>query len=417
MKRRDAIRYTGYAAAMFGLSPDVNASAPPMPDRSLLASEPERYWARIRSEQFLLPDWRAFLNNGSLGVAPKPVVMAVSDSLSRGASLTTDDYPRWGYETMDDYRSELAKFIGCTKDELALTHNATEAMNFVSAGLDLKPGDEVLLTDQEHPSGRYPWLLKQARFGVAVREVNIPLPPKSSGQLAETVVSAFGPHTRVISFSGITTSTGLVLPIREICSAARAKGIISVVDGAHMAGQIPFRIADFGCDFLVGSPHKWLFTPPGCGFLYIREDMLDRVWPTVVTGGWDEKPLKAARFMRVGTNNRAILDGLLAGMRFHQELGSEVVFSRIHHLARSAYAKAAARPYFELLTPEDDRLYGAMVSFRLRKGGVQPLLAACRKRRIWVLQGERLRISTHVHTRPSDIDSFFAVADEVCSGV
>ena len=148
------------------------------PIRRCWNATPETYWKRIRDEQFLLPDWRAFMNNGSLGITPRPVLKAVIDYLSQAAALLNDDYPRWGYETLDDEREELAAFVGCAKDELALTHNATEAMCVIANGIDLKAGDEVLITDQEHPSGREPWLLEQARYGIQVREVNIPLPPK-----------------------------------------------------------------------------------------------------------------------------------------------------------------------------------------------------------------------------------------------
>jgi isopenicillin-N epimerase len=334
---------------------------------ALAAEDAEAYWKRIRREQFLLPDWRIFLNNGSLGVAPKPVVKAVSDYVHHSGTLESDEYARWGYETLDPHRSEMAEYVGCSKDELALTHNATEAMSFIAAGLDLKAGDEVLITDQEHPSGWGPWRRRAARDGITVREVKIELPPKNPGAIADAIVSKIGPRTHVVSFSGITTTTGLITPMREICEAARAKRVISVVDGAHVTGQIPVKITDIRCDFFAGSPHKWLFAPAGCGLLYIREEMLERLWPTVVTGNWDNTKLKAARFMQVGTNNRSIFDGMLAGLRFHKSLGSDRIYARIHQLAKSVYTRASNDPKLELLTPGDDGMYGSLVTFRIRR--------------------------------------------------
>jgi selenocysteine lyase/cysteine desulfurase len=399
---------------MFGLAAAPGATAvPPLPDRSLLQSDPEAYWKRIRAEQFLLAEWRAFLNNGSLGVAPRPVLAAVIDYLNHGASLVADEYPRWGYETLDAHRTEMAEFVGCKKDELAFMHNATEAMSTIAGGLDLKPTDEVLITDQEHPSGRGPWLQKAARFGITVREVPLPLPPKDPGQIADVIGSAIGPKTRVLSFSGITTTTGLVTPAKQICEAARAKGVITVVDGAHMTGQIPMKLSDIGCDFFAGSPHKWLFAPAGCGLLYVREEMLDRLWANTVTGNWDDKKLKAARFMMVGTNNRAVFEGMMAGLRFHRAIGSDVVYNRIHQLARDVRQRVAASPHLECLTPDDDRQYGSLVAFKVRNGEYQKLLAACRKKRIWVLQADRIRISTNIHTRPADLDLLFETVKEV----
>jgi len=365
----------------------------------------------MRNEQFVLPGWRVFLNNGSLGVAPAPVLDTVTKYLRDGAALEVAGYPRWGYETLDEHRTELAAYAGCKKDELALMHNATEAMSTIAGGLDLKAGDEVVITDQEHPSGRAGWLMKQARYGVNLRTVQIPLPPKSPEQLADIMVSAIGPRTRVLSFSGITTTTGLIMPVRQICDAARAKGVLTVVDGAHMHGQIPVKISDLGCDFFAGSPHKWMFAPAGCGLLYIREEMLDRLWPSIVTGDWDTKSLKAGRFMRLGTNNRAIIEGLMAGLRFGASIGHDRIYSRTHQLARMLLRKSREFDYIEPMTPDDDRMFGALVSLKFKKSPAK-LWELCRKKKIWTQEGERARFSTHIHTRPSDIDAFFATVKE-----
>ena len=412
MRRREILA----GAALFGLPAATAADAGPLPDPALLERNPETYWNRIRDEQFLLPDWRAFMNNGSLGIAPRPVLKAVTDYLSQAAALLNDDYPRWGYETLDDERAELAGFAGCAKDELALTHNATEAMSVIANGIDLRAGDEVLITDQEHPSGREPWLLRQARYGIQVRVVNIPLPPKDSAQLADLLISAIGPRTRVLSFSGILTTTGLIMPVRAICDAARAKGVVSVVDGAHMNGQIPLRLTELGCDYFAGSPHKWLFAPAGCGLLYGRQEMLERLWPAVVTAGWSDQKLKAARFMRIGTNNRAIVEGLMAGLRFLKALGPERVYGRIHQLARMVFERARGQGDLELLTPDDDRLYGGLVTFRMKPELFQAFNALCAKKRIWIVASERMRVATHIHTRPRDIDLFFRTLNEARRG-
>ena len=413
MNRRDVLRNAAYAAALFGLPAAAEtAGVPDLPGDSLFRRDREAYWNRLRDEQFLLPGWRAFLNNGSLGVAPKAVVKAVADYLNSSAALEMEYYPRWGYETLDEFRAELGEYLGCNKDELALMHNATEAMSTIAAGVDLKAGDEVILTDQEHPSGKSGWLMRQARHGIQVREVKIPLPPKSPEQITDLLISAIGPRTRVISFSGITTTTGLLTPVRDICQAARAKGIITVVDGAHMHGQVAVKLSELGCDYFAGSPHKWMFAPAGCGFLYIREENLDRLWPNTVTAGWDNKDLKAARFMQVGTNNRAIFEGLMAGLRFARRVGPERIYARTHQLSRSVYEKARAVSYLELLTPDDDRMFGALVTFQIKKEKLDPFWEACKKKRIWTTGGARLRVSTHIHTRPQDIDLLFATMRE-----
>src|SRR5581483_6926996 len=268
-----------------------------LPDPSKRNSD--SYWNQLREEQFLLPKERIFLNTGTLGVAPRSVVDATNAYMTNAAELSVDWPPRWGGEPIDGLRTALSRFVGCEEQELALTHNTTEAMNTIANGLDLKAGDEVVLTDQEHPGGSCCWYQKEARFGIKVRQAKISLPPKSAQEVADSVVSMFNSQTRVVSFSGITTTTGLKLPIRSIADQARAKGIISVVDAAHLPGQIPMNIKELGCDYLAASPHKWMLTPAGCGFLYGRGEMLERLWANVAGYTWNKRKMNAARFMWV----------------------------------------------------------------------------------------------------------------------
>jgi len=424
MNRREAIRNLTYSTALFGLPASVfSAQATTLPSTSLLDGDPERYWNQLREDQFLMPGKRVFLNTGSVGVAAKPVVQTVCDYLEKSAALQMeglhdgDAYPRWGYETLDSHRTELAQYVGCAKDELAITHNATEAMSIIAGGMPLEKGDEILITDQEHPSGYEPWRLREAKGEVSVRVVALPLPPESPEQIADIVVSAIGPKTRALSFSGITSPTGLLMPIREICDAARARGVVTVVDGAHMTGQVPYRIEDMNCDYFAGSPHKWLFAPVGSGLLYIREERLDLHYPVIATAGWDDKSLKAGRFMRFGTNNRAIVEGFMAGLHFAQAIGPERIYARIHDLAKDTYVRARALPYTEMVTPEDDSMYGSLVTFRLKlpEKKLNRLWQLCDERLIWTTRNPRLRLSTHIHTRQSDLDLFFETLSEAAA--
>jgi len=416
MNRREAIRGLTCSAALFGLpAAAAGAKVRPLPGDDFFDDHPESFWNQLRDEQFVLPDERVFLNTGSLGVAPRPVLKAITDYLESAAALTTDEYyPRWGYESLDEYRQELSQFLGCKKDELALVHNTTEAMSIIAGGMALKSGDEVLITDQEHPGGRSPWRLREAKGEITVREVALPLTPDSPQQLVDVVISAIGPNTRVLSFSGITSPTGLVMPIQEICDAAREKGVISVVDGAHMTGQIRFRIDDLHCDYFASSPHKWLFAPAGSGLLYIREDRLDGHYPVVVTADWNDKGLKAGRFMRVGTNNRAIVVGLMAGLRFAGAIGHDRIYKRIHDLSKQVYARASELPFIRMYTPDDDKMFAAMVTFhiKLSQAKLDGFWSRCEERSIFTTRYPHLRISTHVHTRQSDLDVFFETLRE-----
>ncbi|MBM3724739.1 MAG: aminotransferase class V-fold PLP-dependent enzyme [Acidobacteria bacterium] len=415
MNRRQAME-RGLMAAALGLPTLQKLKAAALPDETLFRQNQEKYWRRIRDEQFLLPEERVFLNNGTLGITPRPVINAMVDYVNRSAGLLmpNHEYPRWGYETLDAERAEFAEYLGCKKEELAFLHNATEALSTIAAGIDLKPGDEVVMTDQEHPSGRSPWYQKAERYGIKVREVKIPFPPKDSGQLADVMTSAIGPSTRVLFFSGMLSQSGVIMPVREICDFARSKGVITAVDGAHMNGQMALNIGEMHCDYFAGSPHKWLFAPAGCGLLYARDEVQDNLWANTVTGAWNnKKELRAARFQMVGTNNRAIFEGMMAGLRFHKEIGPQRIFERIHQLARSVYARVAEIPYLEPLSSQDHRLYACLVAFRINKPDLKKLWAEARKRRIWCTEGPVMRLSSHIHTRPSDIDLFFRTMREV----
>lgn len=401
------------AAALFGAPAKAGTRDPlPLPDAKLRAKDPEKYWKQIREEQFLLPEWRAFLNNGSLGITPRPVLKTVTDFLASAAALEMDWYPRWGYETLDEHRKELAEFYGCKASELAFTHNATEALCMIAAGIDLKEGDEIVMTNLEHPSGRGCWYTKAARHKLHVREVTLPMPPKSPEQLADLMTSAIGPRTKVISFSGIISPTGWRMPVREICRYARSKGVISVVDAAHMHGQVAMNMSEFECDYLAASPHKWAYAPAGSGMLYIREENLERLWPTIVSGGWDNTKMQAARFMNVGTNNRAIVEGAMAGLRFLKSLGPEHVYARIHELSRYVVEKAKDCPHVEVMTPEDDRMFGSLVCLKFKAKDQSKLSKLIHERRIWVAVGEQIRVSTHIHTRRQDVDLYFKTIRE-----
>src|SRR5436305_14971066 len=233
-------------------------NVPPLPERSLLDSDEEAFWAPM-PRQFIIPEDEIYLSNGTVGSSPAPVLRAIFDGYNSTEKMDQqdpEDYPIWGYASWNEFRDPVAQFVGCTHDEIALLRNATEANSYIANGLDMKPGDEVLMTDQEHPGGEHPWDLKAKRQGIVVKKMALPRPVKDAAQVLNLFNDAITPRTRVIFFSHISTFSGVVLPAKELCALARRKGILSAVEGAHVPGMMRLNVREIGCDMYSSSPHK-----------------------------------------------------------------------------------------------------------------------------------------------------------------
>lgn len=394
--------------------------APALPSKDLYDKDEDAYWAALR-KQFLIPADMVYLNNGTVGSSPLPVVQAIVNGFYELEKMVSDDpeiYPLWGYPHENEinaaFRSDLAEFIGATKDELAIVRNATEANSYIANGLEMKAGDEVLLSDQEHPGGEEGWNVRAKRYGIVVKKFELPKPPKNKDEILNRINDAITPRTRVIFVSHITTATGVVLPVKEICALARQKNILTAIDGAHVPGMMRLNVRELGCDMYTSSPHKWMFAPKGSGFLYIREEVQPQVWNTIVTEGWNEPQLKAARFMAIGSSNVAMLWGFRAAVKLANDIGIDRIEKRHRKMAdyihaemlkRGANSWTSADPYLRcgIITvnvPPVDRME------------LENWMWKTHKIRIRGGPPSRLRLSTPYYLQKADIDRFLAAFDE-----
>ncbi len=406
------------AALNFGGELFARAAQAPaqLPDRGLYDSNEEAYWAEMR-KQFVIPADEVYLNNGTVGSSPAPVLRAIFDGYNeteKMAQSDPEDYPIWGYAAWNEFRDPLAAFVGCTRDELALVRNATEANSYMANGLDMKAGDEVLMTDQEHPGGEHPWNLRAKRYGIVVKKVALPKPVPNAAAVLNLINDAITPRTRVLFFSHITTATGVVLPAKELCALARSKGIVSAVDGAHVIGMMALNVHDLGCDMYSSSPHKWLMAPKGTGLLYVRDEMIDRLWNTIVTAGWDDPKLRAERFQRIGSSNVPSLWGMRAAVKLANNIGLDRIERRHQKMADYIHGEMVKRGA-ETWTSPDARLRCAIASVNVPPIQIMEL-------ETWMWQNKKIRIrgggpskirlSTPYYLLRKDLDRYLAAYDE-----
>jgi isopenicillin-N epimerase len=243
----------------------------------------------------------------------------------------------------------------------------------------------------------------------------LPSPPQTPDEIVALFERAITPRTKVLAFSHIASPTGLILPVKQICAMARAKGILTHVDGAHAVGQLPLDLHDLGCDFYASSPHKWLMSPKGTGMLYVRPELLERLWVNTCSGSWHDYTLKAYRFENLGTSNLSVMVGFRVALDFYQTVGAERIYARIHQQAGRVRDVIALHPELQFGNATRDDFYGGLVSFFNTKGDLAKTTDACNKRQIRTGYGSpRMRIATHIFTQQPEINAF---ADALAAGL
>lgn len=349
----------------------------------------EGYWAEI-TRAFDLDHTLINLNSGAVSASPRVVL----DALIRDLRFCNEApvHHLWDIlePRVESVRRELSRELGCDPEEITITRGATEALETLIFGIDLAAGDEVLLTDQNHPRMIASWEQRARRQGLVVRKISIPVPLSSASQLLERFRAAITPRTRVIEISHVVHLTGQILPIRELVALGRERGIEVFVDGAHAFGHFPFKRDDLQCDYYGTSLNKWLLGPVGTGFLYVRKGCIRKIWPMVGAAARLDDDIR--KFEEIGTHPVALHNAVAEALAFHRGIGAERKAARLRYL-RDRWAKRLlqADARVKLLTPLDDSHACAIATLHI--DGIEP-------QRLQAHLFERHRILTSLVSRP-----------------
>jgi selenocysteine lyase/cysteine desulfurase len=316
-------------------------------------------------------------------------------------------------------RTKLAALLGVSADEVAITRNTSEGSNIIVRGVDLKPGDEVVITDHNHPSNNESWKLRARREGLVIKSVPVTVPARSADALFAGIERAITPRTRVIALTHVTSTTGIRFPIKRVADLARKRGVFLHVDGAQTFGACDVNLKDLGCDSYSASAHKWPMGPLEAGILFVRSERIGQVWPSIVSAGWSNELKGARKFEAVGQQDDPRVAALEAAVDLLNLIGIRQVEARVQVLASHAKAALAALGNVELKTDLEPELSAGIVKFRLKNLPTARAYDLVWKRNRLAIamtaggDSEGLRFSPHIYNTLEEIDTAVAAVREL----
>jgi isopenicillin-N epimerase len=373
-------------------------------------ADDEAYWTEIQ-RAFDVDRTMVNLNNGGCSPAPTHVLEQMIRDLKFSNELPVDHMWRVLEPRIESVRRDLARDFGCDPEEMAITRNASEANEIMILGLDLKPGDEIVVTNQNYGRMLTTWRQRARRDGIVLKEISFKVPPPSQQYLVDQFKAAITPRTRVIEVTHITNLTGQIMPVKELVALARPLGIEVFVDGAHSYAQFPFKRDELDCDYFGTSLHKWLLVPIGAGFLYVRKDKQKKLWPMMAAPPEMDENIR--KYEEIGTHPAANHNAIAAALAFHRAIGADRKIARLRWL-RDRWAKRLLKENdrVQVLTPLDSP-YGGAIGFFTVKG------MDMAKLNTWLVEKHHivntliahpeftgLRITPNVYTTPDEIDLF-----------
>jgi isopenicillin-N epimerase len=421
MNRREFARLLAIGGTVPFVTPELSwaraAKLPPTP-----ASPDEKFWTSVR-DQFVMPKDLTMLNAANLCPSSAPVLETMYKATKdMDQDPSQDNRAKLG-DGRENTRKLLAEFLRVTPEEIVITRNTSESNNLVSSGIDLKPGDEVLLSADNHPSNHVAWQEKAKRFGFTVIDVPVPNPHPGADYYVEAFTKAITPRTKVIGITHLTSTVGDLFPAKEICRVARERGILSLVDGAQTFGLLDVDLSDMQPDFYSGSAHKWPCGPKENGVLFINKRAQPKIWASIFSA-YPGRVGVSRTFEGFGQRDEPAMIAFGEALKLQNEIGRAHIEKRSRELTQALIAGLKKIDGVKIWTSPEPSRAAAVLSF-------QPGTLDARKLASALYQKERigcatrggqdrpgLRFSPHFYNTHADVDRTVAAMKKyMASGV
>lgn len=374
-------------------------------------------------QYFLLRNDVTYLNFGSFGACPKPVFETYQNFQLELEQEPVQFITVSGLQYLANAREAISNYLHCDKEDLVYVTNPSYAVNAIAKSFDLQPGDEILATDIEYGACDKTWEYYCKKAGAKYIRQYIPLPIESKEEFIAAFLKGITSNTKLIFISHITSSTGLRLPVDEICTIAKEKGIMTFVDGAHAPGQIPLNLNNSPFDFYTGACHKWMMTPKGSSFLYVKKQYQEKIDPLVVSWGYNALFPSASKFLDYhqmnGTRDYTAFLTIPAAIQFMNDHNWEQVATDCRQLVQANAAAFCKLLGSAPLAPVTDDFILQLFSAQIKTTEPEKLhrhFFDAYKIEIPVMrQGDKvyLRYSINAFNSQQDLDNLFAALKEI----
>jgi len=376
----------------------------------------EDYWSFIQQSYTTSP---ALINLNNGGVSPSPRI--VQEAVERYNKMTNEGPSYYMWRILDQGREplryKLAQLAGADAEEIAVNRNATEALNTVIFGLNLKAGDEVIGTKQDYPNMINAWKQRAQRDGIVYNQISFKFPIENDEEIVAGFEKAITPKTKIIHITHIINWIGQILPVKKITDMAKKRGIETIVDGAHSFGLLDYKIPDLGCDYFGTSLHKFLSAPIGSGMLWIKKEKIEKIWPLVC----NDKPngTDIRKFETLGTRSFPIEQGIGEAVNFQNGIGSKRKEERIRYLKNYWASRVQNIPKVKIHTSFKDEYACAICGVSvdgMTPGELDSALFTNYKIHTVGIVWENIscvRITPHVYTRIQDVDKLVMAIETI----